>query len=230
MTTVINVTRYHLVDRVTVVAIPWCILAAAFALDVVILVSAAAAPGTPHPVGGIASIFVFLFAAGVFTANRSLPFGLALGVSRRSYYLGTILLGVALAAADGLAVAVLQTVERSTDGWGISMHFFQVPYILSGPWYLTWLTSSVVLGLLFVYGAWFGLVFRRWNLIGLAVFGTAQAVVVTAGVLAVTWNDAWTTVGHFFTTLSAAGLTGVLAALAIGLAVGGFAMIRRAAV
>ena len=138
--------------------------------------------------------------------------------------------GVPGAAADGLAVAVLQAVERSTDGWGISMHFFQVPYILSGPWYLTWLTSSVVLGLLFVYGAWFGLVFRRWNLIGLAVFGTAQAVVVTAGVLAVTWNDAWTSVGHFFTTLSAAGLTGVLAALAIGLAVGGFAMIRRAAV
>jgi hypothetical protein len=229
MTTVMNVTRYHLVDRVIVVALPWCILAAAFALDVVILISVTTA-GTPHPVGGIASIFVFLFAAGLSTASRSLPFGLALGVSRRSYYLGTILLGVVLAAADGLALAGLQAVERSTDGWGISMHFFQVPYILSGPWYLTWLTSSVVLGLLFVYGAWFGLVFKRWNLIGLAVFGTVQATVVTVGVLAVTWKDAWASVGHFFTTLSAAGLTGVLAALAIGLAVGGFAMIRRAAV
>jgi hypothetical protein len=229
MTTVINVTRYHLVDRVTVVALPWCILAAAFALDVVILASATT-PGTPHPVGGIASIFVFLFAAGLLTASRSLPFGLALGVSRRSYYLGTMLLGVILAAADGLALAGLQAVERSTDGWGITMHFFQVPYILSGPWYLTWLTSSVVLGLLFVYGAWFGLVFKRWNLIGLAVFGTAQAIVLTAGALAVTWTQAWASVGHFFTTLSAAGLTGVLAALAIGLAVGGFAMIRRAAV
>jgi hypothetical protein len=54
--------------------------------------------------------------------------------------------------------------------------------------------------------------------------------VVTAGALAVTWNQAWTSVGHFFTTLSAAGLTGVLAALAIGLAAGGFAMIRRATV
>jgi hypothetical protein len=53
---------------------------------------------------------------------------------------------------------------------------------------------------------------------------------VTAGVLAVTWNHAWASVGHFFTSLSAAGLTGVLAALAIGLAIGGFAMIRRAAV
>ena len=45
-----------------------------------------------------------------------------------------------------------------------------------------------------------------------------------------TWADAWHSVGHFFTTLSAAGLTGVLAALAIGLAAGGLAMIRRATV
>jgi hypothetical protein len=229
MTTVMNVTRYHLVDRVVMVALPWCILAAAFALDVVILASAAT-PGTPHPVGGIASIFVFLFAAGLTSANRSLPFGLALGVSRRSYYLGTVLLGVILAAVDGLVLAALQAIERSTGGWGISMHFFQVPYILSGPWYLTWLTSSVCLGLLFLYGAWFGLVFQRWSLIGLAAFGTAQAAVVTAGVLAVTWTHAWTSVGHFFTTLSAAGLTGVLAALAVGLAAGGLAMIRRATV
>jgi hypothetical protein len=37
-------------------------------------------------------------------------------------------------------------------------------------------------------------------------------------------------VGRFFTTLSAAGLTGVLAALAVGLAAGGFATIRRVTV
>jgi hypothetical protein len=229
MSTIVNVTRYHLIDRVTYVALPWCILALAFAADVAILV-AASASGSPHPVGGIASIFCFVFAAGLLSATRNMPFGLALGVSRRSYYLGTVLLAVVLAAANGLALTVLQSVERSTGCWGISMHFFQVPYILSGPWYLTWLTSSVVLALMFVYGIWFGLVFQRWNLIGLAVFAGAQVIVLTAAALAVTWAHAWDSVGQFFTTLSAAGLTGVLAALTAGLAIGGLAMIRRATV
>ena len=98
----------------------------------------------------MASIYVFLFVIGVSSVGRSLPFGLALGVSRRSYYTGTALLGVALAVVDGLALTVLQAIERATDGWGVHMHFFQVPYILDGPWYLTWLTSFVGLALLFV--------------------------------------------------------------------------------
>ncbi|HEY3977932.1 MAG TPA: hypothetical protein VGM79_11725 [Streptosporangiaceae bacterium] len=229
MTTIVNVTRYHLIDRVSYLALPWCILALAFVADIAILL-AAATSATPHPVGGVASIFVFVFAAGLLSATRTMPFGLALGVSRRSYYLGTVLLAVILAAADGLALTVLQAVERSTGGWGINMHFFQVPYILSGPWYLTWLTSSVVLALMFVYGIWFGLVFQRWSLIGLGAFAGVQVIALTAGALAVTWADAWAGVGHFFTTLSAAGLTGVLAALAIGLAAAGLAMIRRATV
>jgi hypothetical protein len=230
MTAWISVTRYHLVDRVNYLAIPWCVLAFAFGIDVVILVAARAAPASPHPVGGMSGFCVFLFIAGLLSVTRSMPFGLALGVSRRSYYLGTLLLALTVAVSDGLILAVLQAVERSTGGWGLNMHFFQVPYILSGPWYLTWLTSSVVLALLFVYGIWFGLVYRRWNTIGLAAFGAAQVTVVAAGALAATWTSAWPGIGRFLTNLSAAGLTGVLAALAVGLAAGGFVTIRRIAV
>ncbi len=28
--------------------------------------------------------------------------------------------------------------EVVSSGWGLNMHFFRVPYILDGPWYLTW--------------------------------------------------------------------------------------------
>jgi hypothetical protein len=231
MTTWINVARYHLADyRYNFVAIGWCALAFAFGIDVLILVAARAQPGSPHPVGGLATIYAFLFVGGVLSVSQSLPFGLALGVSRRSYYLGTVLLAAVLAAVDGLAVTGLQAIERATGGWGINMHFFQVPYILSGPWYLTWLTSSVALGLIFIYGIWFGLVFRRWKLFGLAAFAAAQITVLTAGALAVTWTNAWASLGHFFTALSPAGLTGVLAAVAVVLAAGGFATMRRATV
>ena len=68
------------------------------------------------------------------------------------------------------------------------MGFFRVPYILDGPWYLTWLTSFVVLTLLFVYGMWFGLVYRRWSLVGLVAFIAGQVTVLLAGALVATWT------------------------------------------
>ena len=178
----------------------------------------------------MASIFVSFLVIGISSIGRSLPFGLALGASRRSFYAGTALFGVALALVDGLPLTALQAIERATGGWGVSMHFFQVAYILDGPWYLTWLTSFVGLALMFVWGMWFGIVYRRWSLFGSVTYIAAQVTVVVAAVLILVWADAWSGVGHFFTGLTAAGLTGVLAALAALLLAGGQATIRRATV
>jgi hypothetical protein len=107
------------------------------------------------------------------------------------------------------------------------LDFFRVQYILNGAWYLTWLTSFVTFTLLFVYGMWFGLVYRRWNLAGLVAFAAGQITLLTIAALAVTGAHAWHGLGHFFTALSAAGLTGLLAALAVVLFAGGFTTMRR---
>jgi hypothetical protein len=140
------------------------------------------------------------------------------------------LLAVALACTDGLALTGLQAIERATGGWGVHMSFFRVPYLLNGPWYLTWLTSFVGLALLFVYGMWFGIVYRRWSLVGTLAFIAAKVTVLLAAALVVTWAHGWAGVGHFFTGLTAAGLTGLLAVLAVALLAGGRATIRRATV
>ena len=58
---------------------------------------------------------------------RALPFGLALGVSRRTYFLGAMSLATALAAGYGLMLALGQAVERATGGWGMNMGYFRVP-------------------------------------------------------------------------------------------------------
>jgi hypothetical protein len=110
------------------------------------------------------------------------------------------------------------------------LHFFRVAYILAGPWHLTWLTSSVVLALVFVYGMWIGLVYRRWNLLGLLAFLAAQVVAALGLVIISTHAHAWPAIGRFFSTLSAAGLTGLLAALTVVLLAGGYATMRRVTV
>jgi hypothetical protein len=102
-----------------------------------------------------------------------------------------------------------------------------VPYLLAGPWYLSWLTTFVGLALILAWGMWFGIVYRRWNVMGLLTFITAQALALTAVLVIIGGRDDWQRVGHFFTTLTIGGLTGLLAALTMALLVGGYATVRR---
>jgi hypothetical protein len=239
MNTWVKVARHHLIRPISF-WLPWMNLAFAFAVNIIIY---SQIPVSHHDVltahgivsvantdsrwtGAIASMFATLFAVSVQSIGRSLPFGLTLGVSCRSYYAGTALVGVAMAFVNAAGITVLQAIERATSGWGVSMHFFNVPYLLNGPWYATWLTAFVAMIMLFVYGMWYGIVYRRWGLIGTVTFIAAQVLVV----LAVTWSHAWPGVGGFFTGLTALGLTGVIAVLAAVLLAGGHATIRRATV
>lgn len=229
MNTLVNVARYHLVDRFTYVAVPWAILAFSFLINLAIAALAPQPPGGIYT-GGLVSIYVFLLICGVLSMTRELPFGLMLGVSRRSYYLGTALLVLALGIVYGLALTALQALERASGGWGYSLHYFQVPWIMNGPWYQTWVTSFVLLVLFFLYGMWYGLVYRRWNLVGLLAFAVAQMLAALAVVGGLALTHGWTAFGHFFTTVHAPALTGVLAAITIALGLGGFATIRRVTV
>jgi hypothetical protein len=226
----IKVARYHLVDRISLTIGPWGILVFDFVVFLAIVAMRGPARNPQSQSGALAAIYVAFLVLGVLTIFRSLPFGLALGVSRRSYYAGTTLLALVLAAVYGLALAVLQAIERATNGWGLTLHFFRIPYLFAGPWYLTWLTSFVGLALLFVYGTWFGLVYWRWNLIGLLAFAAAQITVLVGGGAIATGTHAWPAIGRFFTTLSVTGLTGLLAALAAVLLAGGLATVRRVTV
>ncbi|HXP58671.1 MAG TPA: hypothetical protein VN847_27170 [Streptosporangiaceae bacterium] len=237
MSTWIKVARYHLVQPIPYLLVTWWILAFSFGVNIAIYAlvpnsDPAGAGSVPdgHYTGALCSIFLYFLVLGVNSIGRWLPFGLSLGVSRRTYYAGTALLAVVLSAADGLALAGFQAIERATNGWGVQMGFFRVPYLLDGPWYLTWLSSFVGLTLLFVYGMWYGLVYRRWGLIGTIAFVAAQVTVGLAATVLVSWAHGWTSVHHFFTGLTAAGLTGLLAVLAVALLAGGQVTIRRAAI
>ena len=71
------------------------------------------------------------------------------------------------------------------------------------------------------------LVYRRWNVVGLVTFIAAQVLVVLVVVVAASITHNWAAVGDFFTTLTAPALTGVLAAVAVALGLGGLTTIRR---
>jgi hypothetical protein len=227
MRTWISVARYQLTDRYVFVTGPWLILALDFLITLVIVAELPPQHGHAVYAGAVSAIYVFLICTGALGIARQLPFALALGISRRTFYAGTALLAAAIAAVDGLALTVLQLIERATGGWGLNMHFFRVPYLLAGPWYLSWLTSFVGLALMLAWGMWFGIVYRRWNVAGLLSFLAAQLVVLAVVLVAIGAADAWHSVANFFTTLTIEGLTGLLAVLAVALLGGGYATVRR---
>ena len=226
----VMIARYLLLDRITYLVLPWAWAAFGFVLDVVIVKLTPAGHTSHRWVGGLAGVFIVVFVLGIQSVARALPFGLALGVSRRTYFLGATSLAAALAAGYGLVLALGQAVERATGGWGMNMGYFRVPYILDGSWYLSWLTASVAFLLMFAYGLWYGLVYRRLGMTGTVIFGAAQLSVLALAAVVATWVHGWAGLGHFFTTISAAGVTAVLAVEAAALLAGGFATIRRLAV
>ena len=226
MNTMIKVARYHLTTPVLFAGLPWAALALAFAWNL--------ARGGDNLGGGLAILFLLFFVTGVRRIGRWLPFGLALGMTRRCYYAGTALLGVSMSLVSGLVIAGLQAVERATGGWGLSITFFRVPYVLDGPWYATWLTSFVGLAALFVYGMWYGIVNCRWGTLGLLAFIAVQVLVALAVTFAYSRAGGGPLrlrpAGAYPATLSALELTGVIAALTVVCLAGGQATIRRVSV
>lgn len=229
MRTWVNVVRLHFVDPLPYSAGPWLILTFCYCVALTVFAAIPVAPGDRNS-GMMFAIYAGFFVIGLLSMLRSLPFALSLGVSRRSYLVGTTLVAVLLAVADGLLLTVLKAIESGTGGWGVGMNFFRVPYILDGPWYLTWLTSFILLTVVFLYGIWLGLAARRWGVLSMWILIVFQLSVAVTWALATTWLHGWTDVSHFFTSLTPTGLTGLLAALAVILFGGGLTTIRRVAV
>lgn len=227
MNTWVKVARCNLVTPANYL-VPPCILLLAFALGAL-----TAGRGRGHEAAGyLISFFIYFAVQGWQIVSRSVSFGLALGASRRSFYSGTALLGMTMALVSGLVLTVLQAIERASDGWGLSLHFFRVPYLLDGPWYATWLTSAVGVFAAFVYGMWHGSVSSRWGPLGTLAFVVVQVLVVIAGArvdAAGHWHVLATASGSS-AGLTGLGLTGVVAALTVLLLAGGHATIRRVAV
>ena len=226
MNTLVNVGRYHLVDRFTWLALPWGIMAFSFLVNIGVALAVPASPDGIYT-GGLVSLYVFMLLCGSLSMTRSLPFGLMMGISRRTYYAGTALLVLTLGVVYGLGLTLLQLVERATNGWGLNLHYFRIPWIMDGPWYETWLTSFVLLVAFVLYGMWYGLVFRRWSVPGLVAFIAAQILVALLAVIAVSATGSWSGVGHFFTTVTALAVTGVLAVVALAMGFGGLTTVRR---
>jgi len=227
MSKLVTVARLHLVDRFSYTWLVWGILAFVFLINLAIF---AVIPLT-QPAGNftyaLVAIYIFMAVIGVQAATRFLPFAFTLGVSRRSYFLGTIALVLALTLVYSLLLTGLWALEGVTNGWGLQLHFFRVRWVLDGPWYQVLLTNFVLLTLVPLFGLWCGLIYRRFGLVGTVVFFAVLTVIPVGAAMIVTWRQDWPAVGDFLTDLNMLAASSLLAIVAAVIAVGGYGTIRR---
>jgi hypothetical protein len=224
---IVKVARLHLVDRFGYTWLVWGVLAFTFLVNLLLFAVIGPTESDGSYTGALVSIYIFMIIIGVQAAVRFLPFALTLGVSRRTYYLGTIALIVGLNAVNAVLLTLLWWLELATHGWGIQLHFFQVPWILWGPWYQVLITNFVLLSLTMLVGLWFGLIYRRFALIGTLIFSGALALIIVGTVLIITWRQWWPQVGQFLGGLDMLSASGLIAVVAVVAALGGYGTIRR---
>jgi len=212
----------QLINRMTYIWIPLIILGGAFflALAIYAILANAGIDGPKYGGGAQAPLWYFLV-VGVQALTLTFPFSQAMSVTRREFYLGT-LLTAALTSAILAAIAMVGgLIERATDGWGVNGYFFGLPWIWEAGPLGALLLNFVAAMLFFVVGFWAATIYKRFGTLWLTIVLIGIGMLLVAGMWLVGRLDAWTEVFGWFATVGVVGLslwgvllTAVLAAIA----------------
>jgi hypothetical protein len=80
---------------------------------------------------------------------------------------------------------------------------------------------------MFLTGLSFGLIYRRFALVGTLIFSGALALVMVGAVLIISWRQWWPQVGELLGNLDVLAACGLVAVVAAVVALGGYGTIRR---
>jgi hypothetical protein len=229
-----NVVRLQYANRFNMVVLPWMILAFVFVINLAIWIiitnasdGKASLGGTQYS-GSTFYIFIYLGVAAVQAVNLTFPFALGYSVTRKDYYLGTVLAFVLQSALFTVAYVLLSYIEEWTNGWGVGGHMFSGIYFGQGALWQRLFTVFAAFLVCFFIGVVCAAVYVRWKANGLYVLGAAFAVVLVGALALITFTKSWVAVGTWF---AATGATGLVAWLLIPTALAailGYLILRRA--
>jgi hypothetical protein len=212
------------------IVMPCVILATTFLLNLAIFTLIGKdIPGGPKTGGALASAYLVLLIQSGVLMTQQFPYALGLSLTRRTFYAATALLLAAQALVYGVLFYLLKLVEDGTAGWGISMKFFGLPFLVQDNPVFQILIYAVPFLVLGFIGVFAGAVFKRWGLNAVFALGVVTAAVLGAVVTLVTWQRWWPAIGEWLVDQSPVSLfAGWPALLAVALAGAGYLTLRRA--
>jgi len=229
MNRILDVARLHTVAWLNQLVWPWLIMGISLAVNILIFASIDdAAPGKTST-GGLSSLYVVSAIVAAISISQVFPFALGMGVTRRTFYLATALVNVVQAVAYGVLLYLLNLIEGGTNGFGIGLHFFRVPYIDVNNGLLQILVYAVPFLFLNFLAIFAAVLIVRFGANGLFAGGAAAILVFGSLGALITWRVWWGDIWHWLSTQHQVSLlVGWPALVALLAALGGMAMIRRA--
>lgn len=226
MSRTVNVVRMQFVNKQTYIWVPLLVLAGSFVITLIIF--SLIPVDAPKYGGGSQAPLWYFMVVGIQALTLTFPFSQAMSVTRREFYLGTLLTAAITAAILSTVFVLGGLVELATNGWGMNGFFFYLPWMWEGGWWAAWLTYFVVAMLLFVIGFWAATIYKRWGSLVLTIVLVGVGLVFVGLLWLVGRADAWAEVFTWFAEQGALGLSLWGVVLVAVLAGSSFLTLRRA--
>ena len=127
-----------------------------------------------------------IVALGFISMGQFFPLALGLGITRREYVTGTALVFLGYAVAFTAIVVIGKSIELATGGYGLSVRFFDVVYVGTGPLWQTAIQTFLIAMMAMLVGSAFVAGYFRWRQTFVWTFFVIVAVVGAAiGIMAV---------------------------------------------
>ena len=209
MNRTLNVVRMQLVNRATFLWVPLIVLGGTILLTLAVwgIITSAGVEAQMFCGGAQAPLWYFL-AVGIQSLTYTFPFSQAMSVTRREFFLGTLLTAALTAVVLTAVFIVGGYIEEATSGWGMNGYMFRLPWVWeAGPLGAALFFFTMAM-LFFVLGFWFSTIFKRYGTIGLTVSLIGLGLLLVGGMWLIGRLEAWEPV---FTTLAGLGAVGLAA-------------------
>lgn len=229
MNRTVSVVRMQLINRQTYIWVPLLVLGGSFLITLAIYAILINAGVDEAMYGGGAQAPLWYFGVvGIQALTLTFPFSQAMSVTRREFYLGTLLTAAMAGGALALIFVVGGLLERATGGFGLNGYFFYLPWIWeSGPLGAGIFYFTITM-LFFVAGFWAATIYKRFGSVALTTVLVGIAALLVLALFLVGQAQAWAQMFTWFAEQGALGLAAWGMLLVVVLAGISYLTLRRA--
>ncbi|MFY4777126.1 hypothetical protein [Metabacillus sp. RGM 3146] len=124
------VMKIHSRYRLTLFYLPWLTSIGSLAINIIIASFVRTHEG--FYTGGMMTIFVFMFVAGIVIPSQTFPFSIDMSLRRRDFFAGTLAVMFLVSIVSAPLLSLFSFLESHvTSGWGFNIHFFSLLNVFS---------------------------------------------------------------------------------------------------
>lgn len=204
MSRTLNVIRLQLVNKQTFIWVPLIVLAGAVLVSILIY---AMIPGDEpkYGGGGQAPLWVF-FAVGLSAMTMTFPFSQAMSITRREFFVGTMITAVLGSAFMGVLFLMGGSIEMLTNGYGVNGYVFHLPWLWEAGPLGAFVVYFALALFFFVVGFTGATIYKSWGPVVITVASLAVVLVLLVIAFIITRLELWEQVWFGILDLGALGL------------------------